>query len=524
MANGIKSIYSRRQRMAPGQYETPLADFLDKLPDYISGYQQQKLQEKKYDDALARQTRLDKRQIELDKRNEKRYQEGIIRDENELKRNTADGFVKQGRFDQAISIYEYLGDDVSANAARESKVKTEGMNDSFVDLRNDFNEIPENSTDIFLFKDRLNNFENEYPMEASSKIYSEYMRMKDKVGVSIKRMNKGMIPIGEWQNMDAQGVLDHKAAINSAESIKDLSETARKAHNADTRNQALERLELAKKTYQEILTNPRYKLETEEQYRQSIIDAEQKRINAAKLQSDAAIKEKRNQEFLAKRLEADRLGLTMPNITEGSSFEGVGAPTPEEMVAFEENISKQLDGMTSDIDNEDTTVKPFNIPGLNTLQADPVKPQSTTQKTDSTGQKISTQDPVEYDIKEISKISGRAGNPLYSSRLLSGDFKKIHSATEELNNLSKEKIADSTKVKEQKRLNKFINQSKKKIKQYLGEYITKDKASFSNAMYEDRFYRNLSIDTGLEESVLRDILKELSMAKEKKSKPILASR
>ena len=59
MANGPRSIYSSKRRMASGQYETPLADFLDRLPDYISGYQQQKLQEKKYNDALTRQTRLD---------------------------------------------------------------------------------------------------------------------------------------------------------------------------------------------------------------------------------------------------------------------------------------------------------------------------------------------------------------------------------------------------------------------------------------------------------------------------------
>ena len=374
MANGVKSIYSRRQRMAPGQYETPLADFLDRLPDYVSQYQAQKLEEKKYNDALSRQK-------SLDRRNEERYQQGIIRDENRLKRNTADGFVKQGRFDQAISIYEYLGDDVSATAARESKVKTEGMNDSFVDLRNDLSEIPKDSTDIFLFKDRLNNFENKYPMEASSKIYGEYMGMKDRVGVRIKRMNKGMIPIGEWQNMDPQGRLDYKALEQTEERIKDLNKLISDHYSSEIKKKALEDLESEKKTYQEILLNPRYKLETEEQYRQSVIDA-------AKLQSDAFTKEQRNQEFLAKRLEADRLGLAMPNITEGSTFEGVGAPTDEEMVAFEESINKRLNDMTSDIDNQDMPVGPMTIPGLNTLQANPS--QSTDQSNDTTGQTIST--------------------------------------------------------------------------------------------------------------------------------------
>ena len=62
MANGPRSIYSRRQRMAPGQYDNPLADFLDNLPAYFNQYQQnqlaleqQKLQTKRYDDAQKQQ-------------------------------------------------------------------------------------------------------------------------------------------------------------------------------------------------------------------------------------------------------------------------------------------------------------------------------------------------------------------------------------------------------------------------------------------------------------------------------------
>ena len=62
MANGPRSIYSRRQRMAPGQYDNPLADFLDNLPGYINQFQQnqlalerQKLQTKRYEDAQKQQ-------------------------------------------------------------------------------------------------------------------------------------------------------------------------------------------------------------------------------------------------------------------------------------------------------------------------------------------------------------------------------------------------------------------------------------------------------------------------------------
>ena len=62
MPRHTRTIYSRRQRMAPGQYDTPLADFLDRLPDYFNQYQQnqlaidrQRLAEKRYDDAIKQQ-------------------------------------------------------------------------------------------------------------------------------------------------------------------------------------------------------------------------------------------------------------------------------------------------------------------------------------------------------------------------------------------------------------------------------------------------------------------------------------
>ena len=33
-----RSIFSRRQSLAPGSYDNPLADFLDALPDYFNQY------------------------------------------------------------------------------------------------------------------------------------------------------------------------------------------------------------------------------------------------------------------------------------------------------------------------------------------------------------------------------------------------------------------------------------------------------------------------------------------------------
>ena len=81
MANGPRSIYSRRQRLGPASYETPLADFLDRLPDYFDQYQRnklaldrQKLADKRYEDSkeLARQQSI---------KEENRYQDGLKQQE-----------------------------------------------------------------------------------------------------------------------------------------------------------------------------------------------------------------------------------------------------------------------------------------------------------------------------------------------------------------------------------------------------------------------------------------------------------
>ena len=63
-----RSIYSRRQSMPAGTYETPLADFLDALPQYINQYQQnqlalqrQELADKRYEDSVKRQEERDKK-------------------------------------------------------------------------------------------------------------------------------------------------------------------------------------------------------------------------------------------------------------------------------------------------------------------------------------------------------------------------------------------------------------------------------------------------------------------------------
>jgi len=110
MANGPRSIYSRRQRLGPARYDNPLADFLDNLPGYVNQFQQnqlalgrQQLADKRYEDSITRQNKLD---VE----NQKRYEKA--QEDKELAEKKGDYI----RIVDALPEYDYEG---KARAARQ---------------------------------------------------------------------------------------------------------------------------------------------------------------------------------------------------------------------------------------------------------------------------------------------------------------------------------------------------------------------------------------------------------------------
>jgi hypothetical protein len=110
MANGPRSIYSRRQRLGPARFDNPLADFLDNLPGYVNQFQQnqlalgrQQLADKRYEDSITRQNKLD---VE----NQKRYEKA--QEDKELAEKKGD----YRRIVDALPEYDYEG---KARAARQ---------------------------------------------------------------------------------------------------------------------------------------------------------------------------------------------------------------------------------------------------------------------------------------------------------------------------------------------------------------------------------------------------------------------
>lgn len=128
MANGPRSIYSRRQRMGPAQYDNPLADFLDRLPDYFNQYQQnqlalgrQQLQEKRYEENRAYRQRQEERAVDQQKIENLKYIEG--QKQADANRKTAElnrlEDKKRNEYDnvlEGISKYDYGAKQKTAKA------------------------------------------------------------------------------------------------------------------------------------------------------------------------------------------------------------------------------------------------------------------------------------------------------------------------------------------------------------------------------------------------------------------------
>jgi hypothetical protein len=153
-----RSIYSRRQSMPAGTYDTPLADFLDALPQYINQYQQnqlalqrQELADKRYEDSIERQQRQDQLEIERQEIADKRYQDSVKRQEERDKRSDYKEVIKElGKFNysakaQTARQFGYDDDALSFSTMADKQ------NNTLTDLRNTISSIQNLGTESTYF-------------------------------------------------------------------------------------------------------------------------------------------------------------------------------------------------------------------------------------------------------------------------------------------------------------------------------------------------------------------------------------
>ena len=136
-------IMARRRNIYDASYQTPLADFLDQLPEYFLRYEQLKLQNKKYDNEQAYRAARDK---ESDRRWTLTQQNQIHQRDFDAKKLQLSDELKQisgAPIGQQDALYEKILPIYSAHPELTGIIKTrisannaaEGISDRHLDIQ-----------------------------------------------------------------------------------------------------------------------------------------------------------------------------------------------------------------------------------------------------------------------------------------------------------------------------------------------------------------------------------------------------
>ena len=528
MANGPRSIYSRRQRMAPGQYDNPLADFLDNLPGYINQFQQnqlalgrQQLAEKRYEEDRAYRQRQEGRDIAQQNINNlfrKQAQlEGVAKekarqlekleerkreDDNAIRR-TGDVFASRGQYDQALKIYESIGDVNAIDAVRSLSTQKNDLEDRFVAVRSKIGNKEISPVEI---KDELISINKDFDIDPLSQIGKQLYSIEQLNNKEVNRINKGFVPPQEWESMfGASGRMDYNALVTAEKVLEDLREEQASPTVAITSkisNIPIEdRIEREKEKIRILQNKPRYKLETEAEYRA------RREFNKTPFGFGP---------FLQR-------GETQESLYASSAFPTV-EPTEDNIAQINDEVSKNLDKVftepatepvpgLSDQEKIELGMPMINLPSATAGQEGDSAP-APVDTTLNLGENISApvQEAGSFDVKDISEASNYLKNPL-TGRRYAKDLNKLNNLMNRMREADSSPNPDFTKKQIQKGIDKISN----KIKKVYGEFIDPNTGNFTDESFTDEFYSELATPSGISKERLKQIFKALSTAPQSKT-------
>jgi hypothetical protein len=568
MANGRRSIYSRRQSMPAGTYDTPLADFLDALPQYINQYQQNQL-------ALERQELAEQRyQDEIDYRNERnriadeRYNQelayNISRQEAldiEKKNNEKEALAKIKRDEeyrdtklvidslpplQRIDylINQGLSDGVGVGDLTKIREDYKSFNDELRDILNiqtagNPNTIAEKQLKIkdFNIKNRDN------PLYTTdSNAFIEVNRINNKLTSRLSQIStNGYVNPKFWETVNPKDGATAKIVYDKkTEEIEALIQQAGMTDNK------VRKAELRKDI--DALINQQNKLKEEFKIK-TVEDIESENLRAfgdknmpdalSKLQSLMQMNPAGAQSMasavssIPSDIIPDQPAITDSEMDDVSNQIAMNQKQVEDNLAIiNEDVPVVVDAQqpiqSPEIINEiQDTNKLQDLPqdtGSNFI-LDRVLPDrvSATESVDRDESSLPPLDlnleddmteqiePVQKEIKQVSEFkSNKAKNnpAAFASDLGSSRNSLVKKL---FNLLSEYEKADPSK--QSRRLNslsKSIQQTSKNLANKIGDFIDPQTGDFSDSDYTNKFYTQLSRDTGVSVSKLKDTLKRLA--------------
>tara|TARA_B100000424_G_scaffold257904_1_gene239287 strand:- start:5763 stop:6944 length:1182 start_codon:yes stop_codon:yes gene_type:complete len=373
MPGHTRSIYSRRQRTAPGQFDNPLADFLDRLPDYFNDYQRnqlalgrQQLAEKRYEDSQKRQARMDeenKRRYDLQQKN---IEINRQRADDQFIKTQVMSLVRSGKYGVANQMLSGLNDPDSQSlksVIEQASDKKEKLDSAFKNVRSVYFDP---NVSVYKKQEVIDSFKKDFSddLELGSGIDDSIARFSSKINLEAQKQNRGFKPLDEWMNVEG-GREDIQKYKNAESAIKEATEQLNKLKAGTpgiegTEQNQIQIIEENEEIINKLTSKPQYRTETRAQYdyrTKSLPNYRNKAIPKMFGSLSGAIPD-------------------MPNLAFGQGTDQeFTESSPEDMASFEESLNKELDSIRSDpseekmIQKEPTIQDLLNLPAAQAMRA-----------------------------------------------------------------------------------------------------------------------------------------------------------
>jgi hypothetical protein len=560
MANGRRSIYSRRQAQAPGSYDTPLADFLDAIPGYVNQYQQNKLQEQKYQDERDYRTernriadqRYNQEQLRLQQEREytknrqiKLDQAKVIKEQNDkdyrdtalilnalpplqkldylINKDSADG-KGTGNLNQLRDDYKLFNDELrdvlniqtagNPKAIAEKQLKIKDFN-----VKHENNPLYTTDSNAFIEVNKINNKLSSRMSQVSTNgnVLPKYWEQVDaRTGSTAKGL------YDQLQD-DIEALVQRKAQVDDLSTQKDL--------DAEIEEKIIKRKEIQNKFRLDTVASLESK-RTRDLADQNIPSALSRldtllQMNPAGAQSmasavssipsdiipeepaitDSEMADVSNQIAMNQKQVEDNLAI----INEG--IPGIDSPAVDSLQVNDQEVQANMTLPEEPRDTESNFILDKVLPERARAEEAVDRDESSLPPLDlNLEDDMTTDEPVvEEGIKPVSEFKSNKykNNPMAAASELGGGRNTL--VKKLFNLLSEYEKADPSK--QSRRLNnlsKSIQQVSKNLSNKIGDFIDPQTGDFSDGDYTNKFYTQLSRDTGVPIDRLKDTLKRIA--------------
>jgi len=515
-----RTIYSADQA-SPSTYDTTFADFLDRIPQLIGGFQEnqiklgrQQLEDRRYED--EKEFRQDKYEDTLAQRKIEN-----ARQRKEFEARQAEGKRRKAEADRKHDLEEdkliitattpgYQRDQVMEKLGYITN-ETAGKNTDYRNnLRDDLDALY-NIDNPWAREDKLKEItsdENYRNIFGESEFTKAINDARKNTRDYVRSHPDGLIPSDRWASVDAyEGKMDSEEEGRLLTDLKTLSKQRVEQEASGLGTVDIDNAIEARKSELDNLRQ-KYSYGSEEQYAHS-------KAPGVLLPPGEAQKGFYSGDYFA-------------------GYQPFNPNDPEEVDKINNEVIENLNKLTGEGESitespQDSTVTTPTSPLMSKIPTVQAKPTQTPPP--ETGEKLKlgsgisgdlSGEQIQYNVGDVTKEKGIKKNPQVARRFAK-DFSKLNSLMSELKNI------ESTNVRQRedhgwtnpkyrkKQLSKSANKILKELQGHYGSFINPGTGEFSDKKFNDQFYSVLSRHSDLSKDQLRNILKRVSTVKTAKT-------